>query len=886
MANVINTLYPPMMPYTFMPAFVNTDNATVYYTLSPYNSKGSIEKIHISVVDQATNSNALKSSNGITVSNELLWDEAAQMYYVSIPYTSMLNETFKTNQFYKVQLRFDTTVGDVPTENSLGQYLIDNQPRFSEWSTVCLIKPILKPTILLTGIVSDATPSASTSFNKGIIPVSGKVYFGNNDTTETETLQSYSLSVLDYKDEVVLETPTVYTGGNVNPNEINYKLDAQNLDTDESRFFSLVVHITTNNQYQCSRTYPFQIVEYMEDESFSPKVSAIVDNEDGIVNISIKNTMNVIGTLYIKRACSVDNFTTWENFYITDVNGDIDLELQDNTVGSMMWYRYSAQFENNQGSMTKVFKSEKVFPNFHDATLSRMETQVSLRYNFKVSSMRPVVNRTKVDTLGGKYPKFTENGTINYKQFSVSGLISAQEDYNNKFMTKREHFNDSYNDYRIYSEQNGITEYDDYLWEREFREELTAWLNDGEPKLFRSMTEGIMCVMLSDVSLTPNTVLSRRLWDFTATVYEIAEGTSLATLESLGIFDSGENALQEKQDNTPTEYVLVSKIGQIYNTSFTDNYDIVNNSIFENLEKEYTGILDGHTVGDIALKDVKIYFLNDPNVFSNTDGNLTLVSKENINSLTEDAKSRLQRGYIFSVNSGQGTIFVNENGYYQIPSAIDVKYLYFPTVGDKVTIDYTITYKEYQSPGSEITGSSITRTVVGQYHGVFKPNKYLGDDIKKRYSFADADAGYYERMLRWKGISVEVNPYSVVSVQYASLGEFKDYVVGESGTLNLLEDMVCTDLCFKGRRMFKRPIDRQPYLSQNEFVLDEGTYQNLEAIMPKHNTVYTIGTNSKIWYDNKWYDFTLEEDGESGIAAVNVSGSINYYGDVLRSDYQ
>lgn len=881
MANVINTLYPPMIASTFMPAFVNTESAVIYYSLSPYNSKGDISKIHISVADQMTNSNALKSPNGIIVSKEFAYDETAQMYYVAIPTTEMLNGAFKTNQFYKVQLRFDTTNGDVPSEGALGQYLINNQSNFSEWSTVCLIKPILKPSIALTGLSGDAP----ASFNKGIIPVSGKVYFGDTDTSETETLQSYSLAVLDYQDKVVIETPVVYTGGNVNPNEINYKLDVQTLDTDESREFSLVVRITTNNQYRCSKAYPFQIVEYIEDENFSPTISASVDNEDGIVRLSIKNQMNVIGTLYVKRSSSADNFSTWENFYVEDINGDIDMVLQDNTVGSMVWYRYSAQFENSNGGMTKVYRSEKVFPEFHDATLSRMDTQISIRYNFKVSSFRPVVNRTKVDTLGRKYPKFVENGTIGYKQFTISGLISAQEDYTSRFMTKREHFADAYNDYEVYAEKGNISEFDDYLWEREFREELTSWLNDGEPKLFRSMTEGIMCVMLSDVSLTPNTVLSRRLWEFNATAYEIAEGTSLAALESLGIFDSGENALQKKQDDTPAEYVLVNKIGQIHDTSFTTKDDIVHNIITGELEKEYTGILAGRYFKDVSLRDVKIYFTSEPNVFSNTNGRLTLVDKDSLASLTTNAKERLQRGYIFSINGSNETIFVNENGYYQIPSTIEVESLCFPTIGDKITLDYVVTYKEYKAPGTEIIGTSITKTVVGQYHGVFKPNRYLGDEIKKRYSFSDANNGYYEKMLRWKGISIEVNPYSVVSVQYASMGKFTDYVVGESGTLNLLEDLVCTDLFFKGRRMFKRKTDRQPYLSQNEFVVDDGTYQNLEAIVPKHNTVYTIGQNSKIWYDGKWQNFAFDEGGDSGVASVNVSGSINYYGDVVRSDY-
>ena len=48
--------------------------------------------------------------------------------------------------------------------------------------------------------------------------------------------------------------------------------------------------------------------------------------------------------------------------------------------------------------------------------------------------MTPVVNRVKIDTLGGRYPKFAENAKLNYKQFNLTGLIIAESDYNRQFM--------------------------------------------------------------------------------------------------------------------------------------------------------------------------------------------------------------------------------------------------------------------------------------------------------------------------------------------------------------------------------------------------------------------------------------------------------------------
>jgi len=59
--------------------------------------------------------------------------------------------------------------------------------------------------------------------------------------------------------------------------------------------------------------------------------------------------------------------------------------------------------------------------------------------------------------------------------------------------------------------------------EREFKLEVLEWLNNGQPKVFRSPTEGNYIVRLFNVSLTPNDTLGRMLHTFNCTAYEIAE---------------------------------------------------------------------------------------------------------------------------------------------------------------------------------------------------------------------------------------------------------------------------------------------------------------------------------------------------------------------------
>jgi hypothetical protein len=50
------------------------------------------------------------------------------------------------------------------------------------------------------------------------------------------------------------------------------------------------------------------------------------------------------------------------------------------------------------------------------------------------------------------------------------------------------------------------------------------------------MTEGNMIVMLDGISMTPDIVLGRRLYDFSATMYEIGDGKDLDSIISFGLY--------------------------------------------------------------------------------------------------------------------------------------------------------------------------------------------------------------------------------------------------------------------------------------------------------------------------------------------------------------
>lgn len=888
--NLLNTLYPPQVN-TFMPAFVNTQDAYIYFSLSPYNEATEIKRVHVSVTNQLTNENALIDPSGILITN-LLLNKKTGMSYIVIPYSSIKNG-WGINQFYKVQIRFDSYEGEAYKEGMpsslLNSYLLDYRAYFSEWSSVCLVRPILQPDIKLRSF--DTYTTANTvGFNKGIIPISGICFFGDSAVTEeTETLQSYQIKIF-YEDDLdtpVLETDRIYTGSNIDPNDINYKIDFQGVSTEIQSHFVMRLYLTTKNQYTfVSKDYNFQIIDYIEDDAFKPVLTLDVNNDDGIASLHIQNFQSVFGVLYVKRASSLDDFKTWEDIYVGNVSGPIDLMIEDNTIGSLIWYRYSVQIANLKGGLTNTFRTNKILPEFYDVILSRGKRQLKIQYNYKISSFKPIVNRSKVDTLGGKYPRFSENASLNYKQFTVNGLISSQEDENQLFLKEASHFGKEYNNYLVYKEQNKISDYYNYFWEREFREAVMEWLNDGEPKLYRSTTEGIICVMITDLTLTPNSVLGRRIWDFSATVYEIADGNSLTVLDELGVYDvphPGEDL--SGGEEPPSDYITVRKAGQLYQQKIENNNDIIGNTILPRLKEKYAGVLTGKTPKNGFIKNIKLFFHNKPHAYLEREYGLQCVDNQPASNFTEDEWDRIQLGYAFELTTkdrkGRNVIFVNSKGYYQIPEDIDVTGLYLQQAGDIVTLEYMLVYEEAINEDEVVSGTSVDRIVIGQETGVYKPGAYLGSRIRAKYNFVKTGE-YYQRMQYWKGICVDVTPFSVLHLRYQNEKEYHDYMVGETGVLHLLKDYKIQDMCFLGKRLKKADKARQPYLEHWEYVLEDGKHDSLsEIIKPKLGTVYNINDGYKIYYQNQWFDF----DKDKEIAKMPVEGMINYLGDIIRSDY-
>lgn len=257
--------------------------------------------------------------------------------------------------------------------------------------------------------------------------------------------------------------------------------------------------------------------------------------DDGYVQIAIQwESARLSGKKY--RLCrSVENSELYDaigTFTLGDVavnGGTIDI-YKDFTVEHGVKYAYSIQELNaNDEAVSKLRYSEPVFTDFEDIFLFDGQRQLKLRFNPKISSFKTTILESKLDTLGSKYPFFFRNGNTYYKDFPISALISMLSDENELFMTpwEREVSKRSSTPSREDISNRNRTNLDalNIKRERDFKLKVMDWLNNGQPKLFRSPTEGNYLVRLMNISLAPEDTLGRMLHTVSAQAIEIDDNT-------------------------------------------------------------------------------------------------------------------------------------------------------------------------------------------------------------------------------------------------------------------------------------------------------------------------------------------------------------------------
>lgn len=524
---VTTNLYPPVID-TYMPAFLQSTSCRVYFSLSIYNDLDEIENAQVTVRSQLTNLSVLDSSkypSEIKLTNILtdLTRQSDDKYYIEIAATD-IKDGFKNNQYYKVQIRF-TKKGVSHSLNlpqQLDSWLTSNLENFSEWSTVCLIRAISIPTINLQTFATNIIPNVYATL--GNISVIGNLTF--SDTEETDSLKSYRIKLYhELTDTLLLDSGEQFSNEYVDINAINYDI---NYSIEENKDYYFTLEYTTNALYTQTLTYHFSCIPGTSTD-YELNISVKQEEENGRVKIRITRDSNTTftGKIIIRRASNKNNFTTWEDLYIQEVNNvkNIDLTWYDYTIENGIWYKYAIQGVNSNGVRASMnVASKNILALFEDIFLVGGNKQLKIKFDPSVSSFRRTLSESRAETIGSKYPFIRRNGNVDYSQFPIGGLIASDMDDNEILISKKEEYGDYYHKYENYNEEEKIPfNQIDFIWEKRFRDVVINFLHDDSVKLFRSPTEGNFLVKLMDISFTPNQTLGRQLWAFSSNAFEIDE---------------------------------------------------------------------------------------------------------------------------------------------------------------------------------------------------------------------------------------------------------------------------------------------------------------------------------------------------------------------------
>lgn len=439
-------------------------------------------------------------------------------------------------------------------------------PIVGYFSTTAMVKYTSIPTVEIQGLKSYSTAAQQTD------------YVGEYSSSDpTERVKYYSFYLRDKDGKIVDSvTDSIHNSNSdtVSSTAIGQSIRSSDLfstkiqmDKDELYTAQYVVK-TTNNMTLTSPVY--NIIRRAMVPLNGIQFYATPHPDYGYISLELdysNSKVDHVGTYLLSRTYKRDGVQIKEKLKKINLAYDMSIKnpYNDYTIEHGIKYKYIIERINNAGVYSLPISAKlgpvpmspaeqaaaqnrptEISASFEDAFLYDGKRQLRIRYNPKISSFKKDVLETKTDTIGGKFPFIFRNGSVSYKEFPISGLISRLENEcfeseSSKPAPKRESTvsSSSVDSYSLtdLSDEN-------IRAERQFKMEVLDFLTDGKPKLFRSPTEGNYLVRLMNTSLTPEDTLGRMLHTFSCTAYEIGE-CDYDTLLSYGIISGGNEAVNK-----------------------------------------------------------------------------------------------------------------------------------------------------------------------------------------------------------------------------------------------------------------------------------------------------------------------------------------------------
>lgn len=791
MPGINNNLYPPIFKTAYAPAFA--DECRVYFAISNYNNLDDIDinKVQVIVQNQKTNQSVLKKESypsGIKIASLKTDLERAgdDRYYIELMDSDIEGKTgFSYNQYYKVQIRFtakNKQVKNISNSQKIDNWLNETLQYFSQWSTVVLIKPVSRLKISLKYFEQE---SQSNTLTTNSFTVLGQVK--HEADSDREELKNYRISVYTEDGELLEDSGQLLFNED---NQIQYhcRYNFQNGD------YKIKVSVLTKNLYFQQQVFDFQVsaVAYT---NFEAVISADIDNKNACAVISVKKDLMVgLNTnIVIQRTSNKEGFKYWQDVYTTSIpaNSILNFTWRDYTIESGVWYKYRVSKRNQQNFRSIPIEIKNpIMADFEDIFLTNTEGQLKIRFDPQINNFSKVVSESLVETIGSQYPFIRRNGKVGYKTFSISGTISYLTDIGSNLMhaSKTQLYGDSANLYKEYNQQNNINLYNDITQEKVFRDKVLDFLYENNVKLYKSSTEGNLLVKLMNISLTPNNTLSRQIYSFTCTAYEI---------DTFNYNNCIKYFIQDPGQYVQEDILLIQRYGQLYYPNLSVYYPQEDESKHFNNNDLYFGA--GQILSTLIKQKYQTLTSEDIDININKLSYLkiTLTSPPYLIGVIENQPYRITdstsvanavySGHIVKINGVP--IIINKDGIYQLSNDdTAVTSLQFISPYEQGVIDFEVYIEESEKQKVDFKGYNSFNKI-GQLWGTFSffdsLKENLCNNITNRYLFTNDS--YEQEVQQINGIRFQAEPGTVIFVRENQDGQYEKHILNETGLLQFYD---------------------------------------------------------------------------------------------------
>lgn len=868
------TIFPPIVN-SFEPAFIagSTNELRVYFSLSGLSSETDVKKLNVQAmimrkdgvkVLNTEDGNNRYRATGIILNmpiSEANKGSNQNYYFVTINNNDLKSEVGSYRGWipgwvYKIQLRLSSVVYDPANEPKQEKWIQQNSVNFSEWSTFCYTKAIapMKVSIPMFNDFETQTDSITEDATYVLPAVD---FYGTIINVDSMSNEDYkSCRVVLYKQTENGEEK-LEDSGDIFPNEsrtsFKYVFKCKFIKHIE---YKLQFTYITENGHQ-----PIQPLEFIfnvntealdridaEVITLDNDTNGVIDinedwldleEEEGRIGIKIYSSNPVMysGNVCIRRSDQTTNFNAWEDIKIFTLKEEVinDYPLfYDYTIQSGIWYKYGVQSISDKGERGELVEMtnpiQRIFAN--SFLLGQDGKQLKLAFNNEMNSFRTQILESTIETIGSKYPFIARNAEVAYRTFPINGLISfwmdnvgergygvTENKLKGTFLENQQtslYGEQVANLYSGYNKTHDIFQ-KDYTFERDFRQSVLDFLQDGRPKLFKSPTEGNIIVRLTDINCSPNQQLNRLVYSFSANAKEIADNT-MENYLSYGFYNPGTYA----SDFSIETIHLGQLIGE-----FSVGTDLIGLII-----DKYSGRSSenrnygGFSRAISSISRLKITILDPALRIRNNAGDLVIGNNIKLDGQTitiYDPRGIYEFDTLLKLYpSNQLTLEGAEDGSVS-------------TINACIDFVYSLTEAPYKE--REVS-KKVSSYGVGQFYNSVKPRYSIYSDIIRKYKI-DTDK-IYRKINAISSIEIEANPYTVFGIKDENDADIQYHEINETGILRLYELSNIKEVIYIGKRD-----------SQGNLHTDDQPYAETDA----YGNVYNVKTSETVMVT---YRYALE----------------------------